>query len=94
MRPTRAVWFSVAAAAGFAAGWLLAGRYVERHRAALFRGNRMQRLAALSFLAGQVRVETVRLLEDYLAWEPSAMLKARGRDILRRMKAELEAAPA
>lgn len=94
MKPTKAVSFALALVAGFSVGWFVAGRHVERHRAALFSPSRLKRMAALSHLAGQVRVETVRLLEDYAAWEPSALLRKRAREIVRRMKTELEAVPA
>jgi hypothetical protein len=46
-------------------------------------------LAALSYLAGQVRVETVRLLADYIAWEPSAPLRQRAIRVKRRIEHEL-----
>lgn len=94
MRTTKAVSFTLALVAGFSVGWLVASRHVERHRAALFSPSRLKRLAALSHLAGQARVDTVRLLEDYAAWEPSALLRKRAREIVRRMKIELETAPA
>ena len=93
MKPTKAVPFVLALVAGFSVGWLVAGRHIERHRAALFSRSRLSRTAALSYLAGQVRVETVRLLEDYAGWEPSALLRQRARGIVRRMKTELEAVP-
>lgn len=91
MKTTRAVAFAAAAAAGLVMGWLLAGRHLERHKADLFSPNRFRRLVALSYLAGQVRVETVRLLADYVAWEPSAPLRRRAQRVRRRIELELAA---
>ena len=89
MRVRSAVAFSMAAAAGFAAGWYLASGQVRRHRAALFSPNRFRRLAALSYLAGQQSVENTRLLKDYLTWEPSPVLRRRAARMIRRMEANL-----
>ena len=89
MKATRAVAFSLACGAGFALGWYLAGRHLEEHKEALFSPNRFKRLAALSYVAGQDSVETVRLLRDYVAWEPSAALRRRAERVLQRMTATL-----
>ncbi len=89
MKATRTLAFSVSAVAGLIAGWHLASRHVERHQANLFSANRYRRLAALSYLAGQERVETVHLLRDYLAWEPTAALRRRAERMVRRMEAQL-----
>jgi hypothetical protein len=77
----------MAVAIGLFAGWYLAGRHVERHKANLFSASRYRRLAALTYLAGEERVETVRLLRDYLAWEPTAALRRRAERMVRRMEA-------
>jgi hypothetical protein len=92
VRTTRALSFSVAALVGFAVGWRLAGRHLERHKADLFATSRLRRTAALSYLAGQDRPETVQLLRDYISWEPSAPLRRRARRLLRRMRRNLETA--
>ena len=89
MRTTKAVAFSTALAAGFAVGWFLAGRHLERHKEDLFSPNRFRRLAALSYLAGKTGVETIRLLGDYIAWEPSVALRRRAVRLRRRMELEL-----
>jgi hypothetical protein len=89
VRTGKAVVFSLAALVGLAAGWHLAARHVERHKAALFSPNRFRRLAALSYLAGQESVETIRLLKDYHAWEPSVMLRRRAARMIRRMETTL-----
>jgi hypothetical protein len=86
VRAGKAVVFSVAALAGFAAGWHLATRHVERHKEALFSPNRFRRLAALSYLARHESIDTIRLLKDYLAWEPSVMLRRRAARMIERME--------
>ncbi len=89
MKATRTIAFSVAAATGFVAGWYLAGWHVERCKADLFSASRYRRLAALSYLAGQERVETLHLLRDYLAWEPMAALRRRATRMVRRLEEHL-----
>jgi hypothetical protein len=75
--------------AGVVAGWALAQQRLTSHRRDLFSPRPLRRLAALSYLAGEGDVETVRLLRDYLAWERQPMLRRRGEALLRRMEASL-----
>jgi len=89
MRTTKAVAFSASLVAGLAVGWFLAGRHLGRHKEDLFSPNRFKRMMALSYLAGQVRVDTVRLLGDYLVWEPSPSLRKRARRVRQRIEHEL-----
>jgi len=89
VKATRTLVVSIGAVAGLALGWFLAGRHVTRHRADLFSASRIKRLAALSYLAGQERVETVRLLKDYIAWEPTAALRKRAGRIVARLESQL-----
>lgn len=86
MKVTRFLAFSAAAATGVVLGWYFAARHLEQHRTDLFSANRFRRLAALSYLAGQERVETVRLLRDYIAWEPSAALRKRAQRVMTRLE--------
>lgn len=86
MRATRVLVFSLAAVAGFAMGWRLAGRHLERHKADLFATSRLRRRAALSYLAGRDGPETIHLLRDYIAWEPSSPLRRRAQRMMRRMR--------
>lgn len=74
---------------GLAAGALLAGQQLHRHRRNLFSRRPYRRLAALSHLRGQPSLDTRRLLQDYIRWEPSPMLRRRGIRILRQMEHEL-----
>ena len=63
---------SFSVATGVAVGWRLAGRHLERHKSALFSASRFRaprrRLAACRW---QENPTTVRLLRDYIAWEPT-----------------------
>jgi len=77
--------FVLSAAAGITAGWLLAQRYLDRHRAALFSPRLRRRHAALGYLAGRPGPETVRLLRDYLAWERHPVLRRRARRVAREL---------
>ncbi len=86
---SRARVFGGFALVGMVAGWYFAQERLERHRQDLFSRHALQRMAALGFLAGQGTIETVRLLRDYVAWEPQPMLRRRGEALLRRMQAKL-----
>jgi hypothetical protein len=81
------------AAAGFvggvAAGTLLWTRMQRAHRYDLFSSSRLRRVAALGFLRGRPTLSTARLLREYVAWEPSPMMRQRGAKILRRVEASL-----
>jgi hypothetical protein len=81
--------FTSSAMVGLATGWFLAQQRIERHRRDLFSRHPLKRMAALGYLAGQGGVDTVRLLRDYVAWEPQPMLRRRGESLLRRMQTSL-----
>ena len=89
MRRSRTMLFLGAAAVGVAAGWMLAGRHIRRHRTALFSARPLQRLSALAGMAAEPSVANVRLLQDYLAWETRPLLRRRASALLRRMEATL-----
>ena len=77
---------------GLAAGVLLAGQQLHRHRRNLFSPRPYERLAALAALRGQPRtVETLRLLDDYVSWETRPLLRRQGKRLLRRMEQRLDA---
>ena len=86
---SRSALFAGGAAVGLTAGWLLAQYRFARHREDLFSAQPLRRLAALGYLAGQVGVETVRLLRDYVAWETHPVLRRRADSLVRRMEAAL-----
>ena len=73
---------------GTAVGAVLAHQSMGRHRADLFSRRPLRRLSALGYLNGHASVETVRLLHDYLAWEPHPMLRRRADAMVRRMEAK------
>lgn len=70
-------------------GLALAQHSMGRHRRDLFSERRLRRLAALGHLSSHPSVETVRLLNDYVAWERQPMLRRRAQAIMRRMELEL-----
>ena len=74
---------------GFAAGLVLWGAQVQRSRRDLFNRSAVRRLAALGYLRAYPGVETARLLQDYVKWEPRPALRKRGQLMLRRMEAYL-----
>lgn len=86
MRPLRVVVFSISAIVGSAVGWSLAQRYLDRHRAALFSQRSRRRHAALGYLAGRPAPDTLRLLRDYLSWEPHPVLRRRAKRIVRQLE--------
>lgn len=67
-------------------GWTL---QLERHRQALFHPRPFRRLAALGYLRAHPRVDSARLLHEYLRWEPHPLLRRRARQVLRRMEQRL-----
>jgi predicted component of type VI protein secretion system len=75
--------------AGVTAGVLWSQSRQSRHRAALFSGSRASRRAALGWLSGDGSAETVRLLREYVRWEPESRLRRRGRAVLQRLEADL-----
>lgn len=89
MRAARGAFVAAAAAAGVAAGWLLAQRYLHQHQRALFSKVPRLRHAALGYLSGRPTPETVRLLRDYVAWERHPGLKRRGLRVMRELEAAL-----
>ena len=75
---------------GLATGLLLASQQLHRHRRNLFSPRAYQRLAALAHLGGQPSVETLRLLHDYVGWEPRPMLRRRGLRLLRELERHID----
>jgi hypothetical protein len=75
---------------GFAAGVLLWSRQQHTFKRGLFSRSPLRRLAALGYLSGRPTLETVRLLRDYVRWEPRAALRRRGERVLRRVELDLK----
>ena len=74
---------------GTVVGAVLAHESMGRHRADLFSRRPLRRLSALGYLSGHASVEAVRLLHDYLAWEPHPLLRRRADAMVRRMERNL-----
>jgi hypothetical protein len=89
VKSRNALAFSLALAGGAAAGWFLARRRLERHKAALFAASPYRRWSAATYLAGHESVETLHVLRDYLLWEASPRLKRRTVRLVRRMERAL-----
>lgn len=78
------------------AATLFAMWYVQRqiriHRRDLFSPRPFRRLAALGHIGREpASVDAIRLLRDFIAWEPRSHLKGRAQAIMDRMTAEVGA---
>jgi len=79
----------MAAAAGAAAALLVRDR-IQRHRRDLFSPHALRRLAALGHMGQQeASVDHIRLLRDFVAWEPRRLLRSRAEAIVERMENEV-----
>ncbi len=64
---------------------------IARHRRELFSSHPLRRLAALGYLGGRdATVDTVRLLRDFVAWEPRPLIRRRAALLLARMEEQLQ----
>jgi len=85
---TAAVTVLAAAVAGAIAALIIRDQ-LSRHQRDLFSPKPFRRLAALGHLAGEpTSVSAIRLLRDFIAWEPRKMLRERARTIVARMEQE------
>lgn len=81
------------AGATAALGALIVRDQIARHRRDLFSPRVLERLAALGYITGlDASVELVRLLRDFVAWEPRSVLRGRALQIIARMERELAGA--
>jgi len=63
---------------------------ISRHRRDLFSPRSLRRLAALGHMKREAAsVDNIRLLRDFIAWEPRPALRSRARTILARMESEI-----
>ncbi|MFQ5537751.1 MAG: hypothetical protein ACE5GJ_09895 [Gemmatimonadota bacterium] len=94
-RKARTAGITVLAAA--AAGALLAlfvRDQLTRHQRNLFSPRALRRLAALGHMRNQpATVDNIRLLRDFIAWEPKKVLRKRARAIVGRMEEEAAMTP-
>lgn len=83
---------AAAIAGGIAA--LVIRDQIQRHQRNLFHPRSIRRLAALGHMHREpASVDSVRLLRDFIAWEPKHLLRERAKGILRRMEGEVTAPP-
>lgn len=86
---TAGITILAAAAAGALAAFIVRNQ-ISRHQRDLFSPRALQRLAALSHMSGaDATVDHIRLLRDFIAWEPRRLLRERARGILARMELEV-----
>jgi hypothetical protein len=79
-----------AAAAGALAVVIVRGQ-IRRHRRDLFSPRPFRRLAALGHMGREpATVDAIRLLRDFIAWEPRRMLRERAEAIMDRMTDEVD----
>ena len=82
----------LAAAAAGAVVALIVKDQISRHQRDLFSPQVLRRLAALGHMAGaEASVDGIRLLRDFIAWEPRKLLRERAATIMRRMEQEVAA---
>jgi hypothetical protein len=74
---------------GIAAGSLVWTHLQRQYRRDLFSKSPLRRVAALGYLRARRTVNTAQLLREYVAWEPSAILRSRGARLLRRLESTL-----
>lgn len=79
-----------AAAAGALAALVIRGQ-ISRHQRELFNPRAFRRLAALGHISREpASVDLIRLLTDFIAWEPRKMLRDRAQAIVDRMLDDAE----
>jgi len=74
---------------GIAAGSLMWTHLQRQYRRDLFSKSPLRRVAALGYLRARPTVNTAQLLREYVAWEPRAILRQRGAQMLKRLEATL-----
>jgi hypothetical protein len=80
----------VAAAAGAVAAMIIQGQ-ISRHQRDLFSPRALKRLAALGHISRETAsVDLIRLLRDFIVWEPRKMLRERAQVIIDRMLDDAE----
>ena len=74
---------------GVAAGSLMWSHMQRQYRRNLFSKSLLRRVAALGYLRARPTVNTAQILREYIAWEPTAILRQRGAQMLKRIEATL-----
>ena len=75
---------------GIAVGAASWSRLLDVNRRGLFSRHPVRRFAAISYLGARPSVDTVRLLRDYIAWEPHPLLRRRARRVLRAVERAID----
>jgi hypothetical protein len=84
-----AVIAGLAAAAAAAVALFVVRDQMVRHQRDLFSPHRFRRLAALGHMSREeASVDNITLLTDFMAWEPSKLLRNRARTIHDRMESD------
>jgi hypothetical protein len=84
----------LAAATAGALAVYIVRRQIRIHRRDLFSPRPFRRLAALGHIGKEpASVDAIRLLRDFVAWEPRGHLRARAQAIIERMTSEVGALP-
>jgi hypothetical protein len=79
----------LATAAAGAVVALIVRDQISRHQRNLFSTSSLRRLAALAHMAREsATVDNIRLLRDFVAWEPRKLLRERAKAVLQRMELE------
>ena len=79
----------IAAAAAGAIAALIIRDQITRHQRDLFSPHALRRLAALGHMSrSEASVDNIRLLGDFIAWEPRKLLRKRAQAIVERMEDE------
>ena len=88
LRTTGIIMLTLGAVA--AVGALVVRDQLDRHQRDLFSPQPLKRFAALGYIAGvTASVEMIRVLRDFIAWEPRTMLRRRAGQIMDRMERQL-----
>lgn len=74
---------------GVAAGSVVWTRMQRQYRRNLFSKSPLRRVAALGYLRARPTLNTAQILREYVAWEPRAILRHRGAQMLKRIEATL-----
>jgi len=89
MSRLRVSFVAVGFLSGVAAGSLVWTRMQRQYRRNLFSKSPLRRVAALGYLRARPTVNTAQILREYIAWEPRAILRNRGAQMLKRIEATL-----
>lgn len=80
----------IVAAVASVVGVLFVRDQMSRHRRDLFNSRPLRRLAALGYIASAPpSIDTIRLLRDYIAWEPQPLIRRQAIQVLAKIERSL-----